>query len=158
MKKYILLFLTISISSLIYAGQAANFGKITPVFNDGKTKEVGISFFEGTWSEALSTATKEKKLIFLDAYAAWCGPCKMMASNTFTDEKVGIYFNKTFINFKMDMEKSTDGPRLSRKFNLKAYPTYYFVDGNESIVHEALGYMDATKFLVVGEEAAAKQK
>ena len=45
----------------------------------------GIKFFQGSWSDALKKSDKSDKLIFLDAYAAWCGPCKMMAKNTFTD-------------------------------------------------------------------------
>jgi thiol:disulfide interchange protein len=44
----------------------------------------GIQFFGGSWDEAIETAKKEHKLIFMDAYAEWCGPCKRMAKEVFT--------------------------------------------------------------------------
>ena len=60
----------------------------------------GIEFFHGSWDEALELAKKEHKAIFMDAYAEWCGPCKRMAKNIFTQKEVGDFFNKHFINVK----------------------------------------------------------
>ena len=128
---------------------------VAKYFNTKKSKE-GILFFEGTWSEALEKSNKQKKLIFLDAYATWCGPCKIMARKTFTDPKVGSFFNKHFVNVKMDMEKTADGKRLSRKFRLKAYPTLYFVNGHEEVVHETLGYHKPKEFIDVGKTVIKK--
>jgi len=116
----------------------------------------GIKFFEGSWADALKLADKENKLIFLDAYASWCGPCKMMARDTFSDKRVGKYFNDNFISFKMDMEKHPDGPRLSKKFALTAYPSLYFLDKNEKVVHFAKGYQEPKDLIAVGQAALAK--
>ena len=118
--------------------------------------ESGIEFFHGSWLDALSSSDKNDKLIFLDAYAAWCGPCKLMAKNTFTEKAVGSFFNDNFINVKMDMEKSTDGPRLSRKFQLTAYPSLYFIDKNEKVVHFALGYHKPNQLIALGKDALLK--
>ncbi len=41
--------------------------------------EDGIQFSHGTWKEILSQAKKENKLVFIDVYTSWCGPCKKMA-------------------------------------------------------------------------------
>ncbi|MBI3135983.1 MAG: thioredoxin family protein [Bacteroidetes bacterium] len=123
----------------------------------GDATEIGIKFFEGTWAEALEAAKKDKKVIFLDAYASWCGPCKRMSAMTFTDESVGAYFNEHFISYKMDMEKHSDGPRLSTKYGLQAYPTLYFVDSDENIVHQTLGYMEPSQLISAGEVAVSKK-
>jgi thiol:disulfide interchange protein len=115
----------------------------------------GIKFFQGSWADALKESGKKDKLIFLDAYAAWCGPCKMMAKQTFTDSKVGKMFNEEFINVKMDMEKNSDGPRLSKKFALTAYPSLYFVDKNEKVVHMTLGYHKPKQLIEVAKQVLA---
>ena len=65
----------------------------------------GIEFFEGSWDEALNEAREDDKVIFVDAYAKWCGPCKKMAKDVFTQDRVGRFFNERFINIKMDMEE-----------------------------------------------------
>ena len=65
----------------------------------------GIEFFHGSWEEALEEAKKQEKVIFIDAFATWCGPCKRMAREVFPNEKVGEFYNRHFINMKLDMEK-----------------------------------------------------
>ena len=117
----------------------------------------GINFFKGTWESALEKAESEGKLIFLDAYASWCGPCKRMAATTFKNKEVGEFFNKYFINFKMDMEKHKDGRRLSQKYRLTAYPTLYFIDASESIFHKSVGSLNNSQAISFGKEALAKQ-
>lgn len=147
--------LTIGLSA--NAASVAEAGEgITKVTASKADTEVGIQFFHGTWKEALKKASKENKLIFLDAYASWCGPCKIMARNTFTDEKVGDFFNANFINVKMDMEKNADGRRLSGKYKLTAYPTLYFVNGSENVVHQELGMQNKKQLIEVGKRALAK--
>lgn len=58
----------------------------------------GMVFETGNWDSILKKAKKEKKLIYLDAYTTWCGPCKMMKKNIFPDEAVGKFYNQHFVN------------------------------------------------------------
>jgi thiol:disulfide interchange protein len=128
----------------------ANEGQsLSKVVIDGQ----GIDFMKGSWADALAKAKKEDKLIFLDAYASWCGPCKYMARTTFTEEKAGTFFNKNFVNYKMDMEKHPDGPRLSKKYGLEAYPTLYFIDKNEKMVHMSVGALNVKELLAEAQIA-----
>jgi thioredoxin 1 len=158
MKTLITLTLALLVGSASFAAGAKPVSNDLSIKGDGDATEIGIKFFEGTWTEALEAAKKDKKVIFLDAYASWCGPCKRMSAYTFTDEEVGTYFNENFISYKMDMEKHTDGPRLSTKYGLQAYPTLYFVDSEENIVHQSLGYMEPAQLISAGEAAVAKKK
>lgn len=58
----------------------------------------GIAFDEGDWDDLRKKAKETNKLIFLYAYASWCGPCKWMAKNVFTTEEAGAYFNAHFMS------------------------------------------------------------
>jgi thiol-disulfide isomerase/thioredoxin len=109
-----------------------------------------INFHHGSWQEILGQAGKEDKLVFVDAYTTWCGPCKWMSANTFTDPAVSEYFNTHFVNAKIDMEKG-EGPELQVKYNVTAYPTLLFINGAGELVHVAVGAMDAAKFLELGK-------
>ena len=56
-----------------------------------------IDFENISYDQALEQS-KEFKIIFVDAYALWCGPCKRMSRDVFPDEKVSAFFNKHFIS------------------------------------------------------------
>lgn len=123
---------------------------VSPVKTALKDDSEGIQFTDATWNSILKKAKTEKKIIFLDAYASWCGPCKMLQKNVFTRREVGDYFNKRFINVKMDMEKG-EGPLLSQRYPLEAYPTLLFIDGNGRVVKKVIGYQDPEKLLAIGK-------
>jgi len=112
--------------------------------------EEGIQFTEASWASVLKKAKAENKIIFLDAYASWCGPCKMLQKNVFTKKEVGDYFNKQFVNVKMDMEKG-EGPMLTQRYPLDAYPTLFFIDGNGKIVKKVIGYQKPEELLSIGK-------
>jgi thioredoxin-related protein len=112
----------------------------------------GIQFANKNWEEVLALARVEQKTIFMDAYATWCGPCKMMDRNTFSDEDVSRLYNARFVNVKMDMEKG-EGPALAERYGVRAYPTLLFIDGNGDVVHRAVGYHDADQFVELGQVA-----
>ncbi|MCB0558458.1 MAG: thioredoxin family protein [Lewinellaceae bacterium] len=111
----------------------------------------GIEFFHGTWEEALEEAKQQEKVIFIDAYATWCGPCKRMAREVFPNEKVGEYFNRHFINMKLDMEKG-EGLTFRKAYPVSAFPTLYFIDGNGAVVEKVRGAQDVDGFLKLGEK------
>lgn len=114
----------------------------------------GIKFEENhDLYAALAKAKAENKLVFIDAYAEWCGPCKVMARDIFPQKEVGDFFNTRFINLKLDMEKG-DNVALAKKYEVRAYPTYLFLDSDGKLVHKGLGSMPAAKFVEVAKVAA----
>ncbi|MGI9580424.1 thioredoxin family protein [Chryseobacterium sp. RRHN12] len=117
----------------------------------------GIKFEEGNFASILAKAKNEKKLVFIDAYASWCGPCKLMVKNIFPLQSVGDYYNSHFINAKIDMEKG-EGIELAKKYNVKAFPTYLFIDGNGEAVHRTLGYVEEKDFIQFAKDAEDPNK
>ncbi len=118
----------------------------------GVQAQTGVSFEKGTWEEILATAKKQNKLIFMDAYTTWCGPCKKMSKETFTQGKVGDFYNKNFINVKMDMEKG-EGVALANEYKVELYPTLLFLSADGTLVHRTAGYHDADQFIELGNIA-----
>ncbi|CAM3013762.1 thioredoxin fold domain-containing protein [Chryseobacterium flavum] len=117
----------------------------------------GIKFEDGNFASILAKAKKENKLIFIDAYASWCGPCKLMVKNIFPLKTVGDYYNAHFINAKIDMEKG-EGIELAKKYNVKAFPTYLFIDPNGETVHRTLGYVEEKDFIQFAKDAEDPNK
>ena len=118
----------------------------------------GMKFEENkSFKELLAIAKKENKLLFLDAYTTWCGPCKLMAKNVFPQESVGQFYNANFINSKIDMEKG-EGIDLAKIYSVRAYPTYLFINGDGELIHRVTSYYDAPEFINVGKDAIDPEK
>lgn len=142
--KYIL-----SISVLLLLGIAlASFSNKSEKENNDSLK--GIEFFDGTYTEALERAKKENKHVFLDVYATWCGPCKMLKKQTFKDEEVGNYYNKNFINIAIDGE-TEEGRKLMSLYNINSYPTLLIVDSEGKVKTRHSGFMKPYIFINFGK-------
>lgn len=121
----------------------------------GGLRAQGIEFFPGTWEEALAKAAAEDKLIFVDAYASWCGPCKAMSRNVFPQAEVGAFFNSNFINMKFDMEKE-ESAAFRKKHSVSAYPTLFFINGKNDVVHKSVGGKQVATLIEAGKVAISK--
>lgn len=117
----------------------------------------GIKFEEGNFKSILAKAKKENKLVFIDAYAVWCGPCKLMVKNIFPLKPVGDYYNANFVNAKIDMEKG-EGIDLAKKYNVKVFPTYLFINGDGEEVHRTIGYVEEKDFIQFAMDAGDPSK
>jgi len=112
----------------------------------------GIQFESGSWADVLKKAKSQNKLIFVDAFTTWCGPCKKMTQNIFPDKNVGDFYNKNFINAKFDMEAG-DGISMAETYKVEAYPTLLFINGDGKLVHKGIGYIEAEKLISLGKAA-----
>ena len=107
---------------------------------------------EGTTLEqAAAKAKAENKLIFLDCYTQWCGPCKKMARDVFPQETVGAFMNPRYINIKIDMESAYGAP-LAKKLQIQAYPTFVIFNADAQEIGRFLGGSEAESFIKNVEE------
>lgn len=117
-------------------------GSLTNQPVDGAESSLSeISWIKEDYASALAEANEDGKLLMIDVYTEWCGPCKMLDSDTFPKKEV-VDKSANFVMLKLDAEKG-QGPDVAKKFGVDAYPTILFVDGKGNLVHTTLGFVEA---------------
>ena len=123
-----------------------------------KAQESHINFMnQAKWKKVLKMAKKQNKPIFVDAYTTWCGPCKIMDRDVFTNKEVAAFFNENFISVKMDMEKG-EGIQLKSDWDIKAFPTLLYFNTKGEIIHRVVGAYEANEFLNYSKMAVDESK
>ncbi|NND31792.1 MAG: DUF255 domain-containing protein [Saprospiraceae bacterium] len=118
----------------------------------GQENQYAIHFIDNDFPAALEEARIEDKIVFIDAYTTWCGPCKMMDRNVFTDSIVGSFFNTNFVNLKLDMEKG-DGVAAAKKYQVRGYPSFLFLSASGALLHQGIGYQPIEQFMAMAQQA-----
>jgi thioredoxin-related protein len=130
-----------------------------------KKETTGLVFESAlSWSEIKAKAKAENKPIFIDAWTTWCGPCVYMNKKVFPKPEVGAFFNKNFINVKLQLDSTTedgdyvkswyaDAQKLMQEWNIQYFPTFIFLDSKGEPVHRAVGGSDAKTFIALGKDA-----
>lgn len=134
--------------------------KVTP---EQLTKETargkGINFVEGlNWEQIKAKARAENKLIFLDCYATWCIPCKMMDRNVYPLNMVGEAMNDAFIAVKVQMDSTKKDAaatkllyplarQIEKEYSISVLPSYLFFSADGTPLHKAVGQQNPKQFI-----------
>ncbi|MEM6965300.1 MAG: thioredoxin domain-containing protein [Bacteroidota bacterium] len=122
------------------------------------SQRTGVEFVQSaTLSDVLDKAAAENKLVFVDFYATWCQPCKMMQKDVYPDQTISSFFNKNFISYKIDGEKG-NGRNLAALYNVKAYPTLVWLDAKGRVVERKEGAAYHTELMRLAKSALEKNK
>lgn len=106
----------------------------------------GVSFNKISLKEAVDMAVSTNKIVFVDCATSWCGSCKIMDSEVFTQQAAGDYFDKKFISIKLDMEQG-EGVEFAKKYNVNRYPTFILLDTLKNEICRLIGYKELSVFL-----------
>ncbi|GGB24032.1 thioredoxin family protein [Puia dinghuensis] len=125
----------------------------------------GAHFENGlSWQQIREKAIAENKYIFVDYYATWCRPCKMMDRNVYSNDSVGQILNSQFVSVKVQMDTTRydndtvkawyeDAHTLGTAYKIKSLPSFLFFTPDGHIVHRGLGYLTVQEFIRLAMEA-----
>ncbi len=105
-----------------------------------------VRFEKGTTDELRTLAVERGKLVFIDLYAAWCGPCRTMEREVFSQHEVGAFFDRHFVAAKFNVDRST-GRRLLERYGNGAIPLYLVFDTDGNLLGRIEGAAPAERFV-----------
>jgi thioredoxin-related protein len=105
-----------------------------------------VNFENISMKEALAKAQKEHKKVFIDVYASWCGPCKIMDREVFSQKEVGERMAKEYIALKIDREKDPRRKSLTNYY-IKGYPTMLILDSTGMEIGRIYGRKSVEVFM-----------
>jgi thiol:disulfide interchange protein len=112
--------------------------------------------WERDFDQALQKAKAGKKLVMVDIYTDWCGWCKRLDRDVYTNAQVEEKLAKSFVSVKLNPEKGAANTQLARQFGTRGYPHIVFTDADGKKVSEIRGYVAADAFLKHLEQLTVK--
>jgi thioredoxin-related protein len=143
---------------------AKNNSQVTK-FQQETNCSTGIQWAENlSWQEIKDKAKAENKFIFIDAYATWCAPCKLMDKEVFPDKAVGEFLNSQFISVKVQMDETDkdnakvrswypDARYINDIYKPEGYPCFLFFSPDATLAHKAIGFHKPENFVALAKEA-----
>ena len=109
-------------------------------------------FAAGSFKSACVRARQTKRIVLIDFYTTWCGPCKMLDAQTWHDKKTRAWLVKHTVSRKIDAEKQV---ALATKYHIDAYPTILLLKPNGKEIDRLVGFRDPKTFLLEVGQALA---
>ena len=141
---------------------------MTLIDQPGETVEGPVKWM--TFEEAIQKSKASKRPIFIDVYTDWCGWCKVMDKNTFSDPKVAQLLNEKFYAVKFNGEQKEDVVFNGKTFkfvpsggkgyhelaaallnNQLSYPTVVFLDEEFRMIQPVPGYRKPNEFHMIAQ-------
>ncbi len=118
-------------------------------------------FYTGGFAATCREARRTNKIVLVDFYTTWCGPCKKMDQVTWKDAAVRRWLKQTAVCCKIDAEKE---PALAARYKIDAYPTIMLIGSNQKAIDSLVGYREPQEFLsearqsLAGNDSVARAK
>lgn len=126
------------------------------VSSKNSTTSQVIKFSKPGFEKALEVAKEQNKIVFVDFWASWCGPCRSMDAEVLSDPELAKFFNENFINYKIDADSEESIlPKIN--YDVRSLPTYVWVNGNGEMIHIYKGTTTISNFIAQAKMAISKK-
>ncbi|MEM6394831.1 MAG: thioredoxin family protein [Bacteroidota bacterium] len=112
-----------------------------------------LTIIEQDLEKAQMAAEAEGKLLLIDFYTTWCGPCRMFSAEVKGNEEFAEAISENFVMLKYDAENDNHG--LTAKYHVRSYPTFAILTASMQLVHKTMGYGDTDGYLEFLDEGKA---
>jgi len=98
------------------------------------------------YSPGLELGKEQGKNILINFYADWCGYCRKMDRETFTDEDVITYLDNNFISIKVNADRAKD---LAASYKVQGLPMIWFVEPSGERIAAQPGFITAKQLMTI---------
>jgi len=102
------------------------------------------AFISHGYDDARALAHKEGKLLMIDFFTTWCGPCKKLDAVTWPDPRVQRWLLENVVAIKIDADR--DG-RTKTLYQVDLYPSLVFMTPDGLELDRLKGFLAPEQFL-----------
>ena len=118
------------------------------------------------FEEAIEANSKDPRMLIVDVYTDWCGWCKKMDKETFTDPKVIEHINTNYYAVKLNAEntersfvfmgKTYNEAQMAAAMRVRSYPNFVVIEPKLQNIAQLPGYRTPEQFLAGLEDLIEK--
>jgi thiol:disulfide interchange protein DsbD len=101
---------------------------------------------------ALASAKETGKPIMIDFFATWCGPCKMLDKQTYSDDRVAAA-STNWLMVRIDVDKNQT---LAQYYSVSSIPTIVTLGSDGKELQREVGFIGVGPMLTLMEKSAAR--
>jgi thioredoxin-related protein len=110
------------------------------------------------WDEGLREAAASRRPVLVDVYTDWCGWCKRMDRDVYSQDAIRDYLSQRYVIIKLNAEskdteryegRSFTSRSLAARFRVTGYPTTLFLRPNGEHLVNVPGYVPPPRFLLL---------
>ena len=105
---------------------------------------VAAPFSDLSFEAASKLAAQTGKIVLVDFYTTWCGPCKMLDKTTWTDPAVIQLLEQKTVALRIDVDKEV---ALSKRYKIEAYPSVLLIKPDGTEIDRLVGYREPKAFM-----------
>lgn len=122
-----------------------------------------------SWDEVKALAKQKGSCIFIDCYATWCGPCKKMDQQVYSNDSISEYFNENFVSVKLQMDTTPNdnetvkrwlsfADQVQTQYKVSAFPTLIFVSPDDKLLDKQIGYRSVQNLFAIGQAVPSRMR